>query len=137
MNLIWTVIFVLFAAFLLWYGLSIKKGNQKLTVSADVPADDRHYWEQINKKFYKSSFIGAVGSLLTAIALYFRLPLPAEVGCITLMASFVFELAFICRKTSFRPCEQSAVLQKKIKLFLLLMSFISLFLTQAVFDCFV
>ncbi len=89
------------------------------------------------KKLKKGAFIGAGGGLLTAIAIALKLPLPAEVGCITLLAAAVFTLAMLCRKTDFRPCEETLRYQKKYKFLLLVASFGALYLTQLVFQYFI
>lgn len=136
MSYILIVLFVAFSAGLFLMGYSYQNGSRKLAAPATAPADDRSYWENMTKKLKKSYFIGAAGGVLAAAAVALKKPVPAEVGCITLMAALVFGLAILCRKTGFRPCEDTLKLQKRWKTILLCGSFAALLLTQFVFQYF-
>lgn len=129
-------LYLLFAIGYFLIAFSYKNKSRKIDAGADIPKQDRHYWEQITKKCMKGFFVAAAGGLLTAIAIAIKSALPAEVGCITLLSANVFSLATICRKTPFRPCERSLALQKKCKIILLLLSFAALIMTQFVFQYF-
>lgn len=136
MGIVLIVLYLLFSAVLCYIGFAYQSGSLKLSVSATAPADDRQYWESMTGKLKKSYFVGAAGSALAAISLALKKPLPAEVGCLTFMAALVFALAILCRKVSFHPCDETEKLQKRWKLILLAGSFISLLLTQQVFQYF-
>ena len=136
MNFILSAFFTLITAVLLWSSFSLKN-DKNTSIDASFPTDDRNYWKQLRKKFLKSGLIGAVGALLTALALCLKMPVPAEVGCITLLAAFVFALAFVSKKTDVPLCDRSVKLQKKYKLILLLLSLMTLLLTQFVFNLFI
>ncbi len=134
MNWFLIILYLAAAAGCLWIGLSYKE--HPLGVSANNPKEDRLYWEMIAGKFQKGFYVGAAGGLLSAIGIALRNALVAEIGCITLMAAMVFNLAFLCSKLTFRPSTETETLQKKWKMILLGASFLALFLTQAVFQYF-
>lgn len=121
---------------LIYFGFSYKSKERGFQVSPQSPAADRNYWNEMTKKAMIGYFIGGIGAALTAFAIALNLPIPAEIGCITLMAALVFTLAILCRKLDFHPCEETEKLQKKWKGILLVASFGSLFLTQLVFQYF-
>ena len=136
MNYVLIILYVAVAAALCTLGISYHNGSRRLSVSATAPAEDRRYWENMTQKLKKSYFVGAAGGLLAAIAVALKMPVPAEIGCITLMAAFVFGLGILCRKLTFRPSAETEKLQKRWKLILLAGSFLSLLLTQQVFQYF-
>lgn len=129
-------IYLLFSIGYFLIAFSYKNGSRKIDAGADIPKQDRNYWEQITKKCMKGFFVAAAGGLLTAIAISIKSALPAEVGCITMLSANVFTLAALCRKVSFHLCEGSLKLQKKHKIIFLILSFIALFMTQFVFQYF-
>lgn len=134
MNWFLIVLYLAAAAGCLWIALSYKE--RKLSVPATNPKEDRLYWEMMTGKFQKGFYVGSAGGLISAVGIALKYPLVAEIGCITLMAAMVFNLAFLCRKLAFRPSAETEALQKKWKLLLLGTSFLALFLTQAVFQYF-
>lgn len=136
MNYALLLIFSAIAIVLIYFGFSYKGGTRGFFVSANAPTADRDYWKEMTKKVMIGYFVGALGSALTAFAVVLTLPIPAEIGCITLMSAFVFTLAILCRKLSFHPCEETEKLQKRWKMILLIASFGALFLTQLVFQYF-
>ena len=121
---------------LIYMGFSYRSNERGFFISPKSSPEDLNYWKDMTKKAMIGYFVGAFGSALTAFAIALTLPIPAEIGCITLMAAFVFTLAILCRKLDFRPCEETEKLQKRLKIILLLVSFGSLFLTQLVFQYF-
>ncbi len=108
----------------------------KLQLHAQAPKEDRDYWEKMTVTFKKGLIVGAIGSGVAAIALIIKQPIIAEICCITLLASLVFPLATLSRKTAFRPCAETEKLQKRWQTILLLGAFLSLILTQFVFGYF-
>ena len=130
-------IFLLAAIALFWIGSAMQKERKTFFADTTFPSEDRTYWKELQRKFFKAAYVGAIGALLTALAIAIKMPIPAEVGCITLMAALVFSLAAVCRKTGFTPCTKTEKIQKKLKLWLLVASVASLLLTQGVFDFFV
>ncbi len=121
---------------LIYLGFSYKSHERGFRVSPQSPTTDRDYWKEMTKKAMIGFFVGGFGAALTTFAIALTLPIPAEIGCITLMAAFVFTLAILCRKLDFHPCEETEKLQKRWKRLLLAASFGSLFLTQLVFQYF-
>lgn len=136
MNYVLILLFSAAAIALLLIGFSYRSGKRTLSVEASSPTSDRDYWKDMAKKITTGFFVGAAGSILTAFAIALTLPIPAEIGCITLLAAMVFPLAFICRKSSFEPCDATETLQKRWKIGLLIASFGALILTQFVFQYF-
>ncbi len=136
MNYILILLFSAAAVTLLLFGFSYRSGGRSISPGADAPAADRDYWKEMTKKIMIGHFVGAIGAVLAAFAIALTLPIPAEIGCITLMAAMVFSLAILCRKLAFRPCEETEKLQKRWKIILLIASFVALFLTQLVFQYF-
>ena len=136
MNYFLIIILSLLAIGLIYFGFSYKSQERGFKVSPNAPAADRDYWKEMTKKAMIGYFVGAFGAALTAFAIALNLPIPAEIGSITLMAAFVFTLAILCRKLDFRPCDETERLQKRWKGILLGASFGSLFLTQLVFQYF-
>ncbi len=135
MNYFLIVLFAAIAILLLLAGLSYRDGKQSLSIQNPAAAD-RDYWKAMTRKFMKGYFIGAAGALLTALAIALKMPIPAEIGCITLAAAFVFTLAILCRKTNFKPCAETENLQKRWKTIFLLICVGLLFITQLVFQYF-
>lgn len=135
-NYLLIALFTLSAVLLFYLGFSYHTGCRVLSVAAGAPADDHQYWKAMTKKLKISFFTGSGGSLLAALSLALRRPLPAEIGCVTLLAAMVFGLALLCRKTAFRPCEETLKLQRRWKTILLVFSFAALLLTQLVFQYF-
>lgn len=136
MNYFLIVLLSLAAVGLIYLGFSYKSQERGFRVSPEAPTADREYWKEMTKKAMIGYFVGGFGAALTAFAIALTLPIPAEIGCITLMAAFVFTLAILCRKLDFRPCEETEKLQKRWKSILLIASFGSLFITQLVFQYF-
>lgn len=136
MNYFLIVLLSVMAVGLIYLGFSYKSRERGFRVSPEAPTADQEYWKEMTKKTMIGYFIGGFGAALTAFAIALTLPIPAEIGCITLMAAFVFTLAILCRKLDFRPCEETEKLQKRWKLILLIASFGSLFITQLVFQYF-
>lgn len=135
MNYFLIILFAAIAILLLLAGLSYRDGKHALTIQ-NSSSDDRAYWKGMTRKFMKGYFIGSVGALLTAIAIALKIPVPAEIGCITLAAAFVFSLAILCRKTNFKPSTETENLQKRWKTIFLLVCVGLLFITQLVFQYF-
>ncbi len=135
MNWLLIALYMAAAAGSLMMALSYKEKG--LQVPATNPKEDRLYWEMMTNKFQKGYYVGSAGGLLTAVGIALKNALASEVGCITLMAAMVFNLAFLSRKLAFRPSADTEALQKKWKLILLFASFLALFLTQAVFQYFI
>lgn len=136
MNYLLILLFSGTAIALLLVGFSYRNGSRTLSVDASSPASDRDYWKDMTKKMTTGFFVGAAGSILAAVAIALTLPVPAEIGCITLMAAMVFPLAILSRKLTFKPCEATERLQKRWKIILLIASFGALILTQFVFQYF-
>lgn len=136
MNYILIALYAIAAMLLCALGFSYQNGKHTLSVEATSPADDRKYWETMTDKLKKGYFVGAIGSLLAAVALTIRNPLAAEIGGITLLSSLVFGLAFLCRKTSFRPCPATEKLRNRWKGILLAASFLALLMVQQIFQLF-
>lgn len=136
MNYFLILLFSAAAVGLLYLGFSYKRKERGFSISPQSPPADLNYWKDMTKKAMVGYFVGGFGAALTAFAIALTLPIPAEIGCITLMAAFVFTLAILCRKLDFHPCEETEKLQKRLKSILLLISFGSLFLTQLVFQYF-
>lgn len=131
------IILLSFAAIALIYlGFSYRNHTHGIQASPQAPIDDQAYWKEMTKKMMVGYFAGGFGAALTAFAIALTLPIPAEIGCITLMSAFVFTLAILCKKLPFHPCDETEKLQKRWKLILLAASFGSLFLTQQVFQYF-
>lgn len=136
MNYVLILLFSAAAIALLLLGFSYRNGARALSPGADAPSADRDYWKAMTKKMTTGHFVGAIGAALAAFAIALNLPIPAEIGCITLLAAMVFLLAFLCRKVTFTPCDATEKLQKKWKIIFLVLSFAALFLTQMVFQYF-
>lgn len=136
MNYILILLFSAAAIPLLIFALSYRNGSRALSVGANSPSSDRDYWKEMTKKVMIGFFVGAAGAVLAAIAIALTLPVPAEIGCITLMSAMVFSLAILCRKTAFKPAEATEKLQQRWKIILLIASCGALFLTQLVFQFF-
>lgn len=130
------ILFLAFAALFFLLGLSYQNGSRRLETDGDAPADDRRYWEAITVKVKKSAFAAAAGALLAALALALKKAVPAEIGCITVLAAIVFALGTLSKKTVFRPTPETLALQKKGKIILLIGSALFLILTQLVFRYF-
>lgn len=136
MNYLLILLFSAAAILLLIFGFSYRNKDRALSIGADAPSADRTYWAEMTRKVMIGFFVGAIGAVLAAISIAILRPIPAEIGCITLMAAMVFPLALFCRKLSFKPCEATEKLQKRWKTILLIASFAALFLTQLVFQYF-
>lgn len=95
MNWFLIVLYLAAAAGCLWIALSYKE--RKLSVPATNPKEDRLYWEMMTGKFQKGFYVGSAGGLISAVGIALKYPLVAEIGCITLMAAMVFNLAFLSR----------------------------------------
>lgn len=130
------ILYAVCALALIWLGYSFQTERFGIRISATAPVDDRTYWQSMNKKIAKGFFIGAAGSVIVSVTVAFRMMLAAEIGCITLLAAMVFTLAILCKKTDFRPCEETEKLQKRWKTILLIAAFGALLLTQFVFQYF-
>lgn len=130
------ILFLAFAALFFLLGLSYQNGSRRLEIGGDAPADDRRYWEAITVKVKKSAFAAAAGALLAALALALKKAVPAEIGCITVLAAIVYALGTLSKKTVFRPTPETLALQKKGKIILLIGSALFLILTQLVFRYF-
>ncbi len=131
------ILFLAFAALFFLLGLSYQNGRRRrLETGGDAPADDRRYWEAITVKVKKSAFAAAAGALLAALALALKKAVPAEIGCITVLAAIVYALGTLSKKTVFRPTPETLALQKKGKIILLIGSALFLILTQLVFRYF-
>ncbi|PWM39816.1 MAG: hypothetical protein DBX52_04165 [Clostridiales bacterium] len=130
------ILFLAFAALFFLLGLSYQNGSRRLETGGDAPADDRRYWEAITVKVKKSAFAAAAGALLAALALALKKAVPAEIGCITVLAAIVYALGTLSKKTVFRPTPETLALQKKGKIILLIGSALFLILTQLVFRYF-
>ena len=137
MNYLLITLYLASSAGLFYLGFSYQNGSRKLSAGAAAPSEDRQYWNAMTGKLKKAYFTAAGGGVLAAIAVALKMPLPAEIGCITILAALVFGLALLSRKTGFRPCAETVKLQKKWKLWLLLGAFGALFMTQLVFQYFV
>lgn len=137
MGYLLIAVYLAAAAGLCYLAIAYRNGSRKLSVSAAAPAEDRRYWDAMTKRLKKAYFAAAAGGLLAAISVALKMPLPAEVGCITFLAALVFGLAMLSHKTDFHPCEETLKLQKKWQLWLLAASFSALFLTQLIFQYFV
>lgn len=135
MKYILIILFLAIAAGLFLYASIYCERLQSL-LGGDTPSDDRQYWAQMVSRFKKSAYIAAAGALLAAISLALLRPVPAEIGCITLLAAVVYALAILCRKTTFHPAMQTETLQKRGKLILLIGSILCLTITQMVFQFF-
>ncbi len=135
MNYFLIILFAAIAILLLVAGLSYRNGKRSLSIQTPSSAD-RDYWKAMTRRFIKGSFIGAAGAFLSALAIALKMPVPAEIGCITLAAAFVFPLAILCRKTDFKTCAETEKLQKRWKTILLLICMGLLLLTQLVFQYF-
>ena len=136
MNYVLILLFSAAAVLLIYFGFAYKNKSRGFHLSPDAPSADRDYWKEITKKTMIGYFVGGFGAVLAAFAIALNLPIPAEIGCITLIAAFVFTLAILCRKLDFHPCDETEKLQKRWKLILLAASFGALFLTQLVFQYF-
>lgn len=136
MNYFLIILFSAIAILLIYFGFLYKSKERGIHLSPNAPSDDQNYWIDITKKMMNSYFVGGFGAALTAFAIALILPIPAEIGCLTLMAAFVFTLAVLCKKLSFHPCEETEKLQKRWKIILLIASLGVLLLTQLVFQYF-
>ena len=126
---IYTVIAALFLVIGFW--------GRPISPGAEAPSNDVKYWKTINQKFKKGYFVAAVGGAVTAVAVALTNPLVSEIGCITVLAALVFNLAILCRKLPFKPGLATQILQKRWKTILLLASIAALLLTQLVFRLFI
>lgn len=120
------------AVLLCYFGIC----GSKFSVGASAPSADRKYWETISAKFKKGYLVGAIGALAAAISIFFKQPVPAEIGCLVLLAALVFTLAILCRKTGFKVCNETLTVQKRWKLILLIACIAALILTEFVFAYF-
>ena len=126
---IYLAIALLFFCLAFW-GRPLSQGNT-------LPSEERKYWEELTKKFRTGYFAASAGGLFTALALILLRPLLAEIGCITVLASIVFPLAILSKKTAFKPSPITQQLQKRYKTILLVISFATLLFTQQVFQLFI
>lgn len=136
MNYVLITIYLLIAIGFFALALAYKSGKRKLNAGANIPKQDHLYWEQTTKKCMKGYFVATIGAAVTAGSIAFKSALPAEIGCIVLLSAVVFTLALICRKTDFRPCDETISLQNKCKGVFLAFSIAALILTQFVFQYF-
>ena len=136
MNYVLILLFSAVAVLLIYFGFAYKNQSHGFRLSPNAPTDDRTYWKEMTKKTMIGYFVGGFGAALAAFSVALNFPIPAEIGCITLMAAFVFTLAILCKKLNFHPCEETEKLQKQWKMILLAASFGALFLTQLVFQYF-